>query len=280
MTVVLLLSGAVLVALAWLFGLPAWRRHRRAALLHRPIPPQWSTWLQLHLRSYEALPADLRERLLRFIQVFLAEKQFVGCNGLAITDEIRVAIAGHASLLVLNRPEAPERHFYDELAAILVYPTPFIVPQSHHDEDGLVSEHEDVLSGQAWDAHRILLSWEDMQHAAELGQNVALHEFAHYLDLEDETMDGAPGLGDRAAYEAWSQTFRAAFDQLREDVDAGRDTFLDPYAAEEPAEFFAVATEAFFDEPCELAATHPALYEQLRRYYRLDPAAWVSVGDG
>jgi Mlc titration factor MtfA (ptsG expression regulator) len=131
-----------------------------------------------------------------------------------------------------------------------------------------------VRSGQAWDAQRIILSWQDVVEATDAEHTVVLHEFALYLDMEDETLDGAPGLGSRRAYEEWSDVFWDEYERLCDEVDAGRETFLDPYAATEPAEFFAVVTEAFFQQPVELQREHAGLYEQLRRYYRIDPAAW------
>jgi Mlc titration factor MtfA (ptsG expression regulator) len=271
----LAIAGA-LAAIIWLIGMPHLRRRRRLAIARQALPPEWRTWLEHRVGIYARLPHDLQERLHGLIRVFATEKEFVGCNGLDVTEEMRVVIAAYASLLVVARPEVPGANFYDDLYAILVYPTPFRVSESHHDEHGLVTEHDSVLSGQAWDARRILLSWEDLELADEPGYNVALHEFAHYLDMEDETMDGAPGLGSAAAYEAWSDVFWKEFDALRVAIDSGRPTFLDPYAATEPAEFFAVVTEAFFLQPEELKGHHRELYDQLQRYYLVDPASWLS----
>jgi Mlc titration factor MtfA (ptsG expression regulator) len=187
---------------------------------------------------------------------------------------MRVVIAANACLLVINRPGIPQRNLYDDLYSILVYPTAFIVPETFRHENGLVTTGHRVLSGQAWDSRRIILSWEDIEQASGSGHNVVLHEFAHYLDMEDETMDGAPGLASPDAYRQWSQTFWREFDRLREDLHNGLPTLIDPYAATAPAEFFAVVTEVFFQRPRELATMHASLYEQLRRYYRLDPAQW------
>jgi len=270
----ILLLTALLAIAAALMLYPLVRRARRRALAREALPESWRDWLQTHMPPYRHMPVELRERLHELVRIFVHEKRFVGCNGLEVTDRMRVVVAGHACLLIVNRPGVPASHFYDELRSILMYPTPFVVRETHHDEDGVVSEEEDVLSGQAWDSSRIILSWEDMQADREVGYNVVLHEFAHYLDLEDETMDGAPGLGSRAEYEEWSRVFQDEFEQLEDDVDAGRETLLDPYAASEPAEFFAVATEAFFEQAAELRDRHAGLYEQLRRYYRVDPARW------
>jgi Mlc titration factor MtfA (ptsG expression regulator) len=260
-----------LTAAAWFLVQPLWRRRRRLAVTQRPFPEQWAQWLRERVPIYERLPEALRERLHGLIRLFVEEKRFVGCNGLVVTEQMRVIIAAYACLLVLNRPDVPRVHFYDELLSVLVYPTPFIVPHSTRDAHGVVSEGHRVLAGQAWDSRRILLSWEDIDAST---HNVVLHEFAHYLDMEDETMDGAPGLGSARAYREWSTVFWSEYDRLREDLSLGRPTFLDPYAASAPEEFFAVVTEAFFQQPRELQMQHPGLYEQLRRYYRLDPATW------
>lgn len=271
---ILFLVMAILVAVAWFIGQPWLQRRRRLALAARPFPEQWQRWLREHTTLYERLPQPLRERLHGLIQIFVREKTFVGCNGLAVTDEMRVVIAAYACLLVINRRDVPRAHFYDELFSLLVYPTPFIVPETHHVGHGVVTEGHRVLSGQAWDSRRIILSWQDIEESLAGGHNVVLHEFAHYLDMEDETMNGAPGLGSTRAYAEWSQVFWHEYDQLRADILAGKATFLDPYAATEPAEFFAVVTEVFFQRPQELELQHAGLYGQLRKYYRVDPARW------
>jgi Mlc titration factor MtfA (ptsG expression regulator) len=273
-----LLTFAIIVALALLaaasfVAAPIVRRRRRMKWAALPAPPQWQGWLEQHVAFYRRMPQPLRERLLGLMQIFLREKSFVGCNGLIVTEEMRVVVAAYACLLVANRPGVPRVHLYDDLLSILIYPNAFIVHESE-EEDGIVTEGHRVLSGQAWDSRRIILSWEDVRESTHEPENVVLHEFAHYLDMEDETMDGAPGLGSAAAYEEWSQVFWDEYERLADAVDEGRDTLLDPYAATEPAEFFAVATETFFHQPGELRAHHPKLYEQLMKYYRLDPASW------
>lgn len=272
----LLFVIAVLLAAAfWLIGVPILQSRRRLALGREPLPPQWQQWLEQDVTAYRRLPAQLRERLHALIQIFVQQKSFIGCNGLVVTDHMRVVIAANACLLVVNRPGVPKVHLYDELYSILVYPTPFIVPETHRDQHGLVTEGHRVLSGQAWDSRRIILSWEDIELSHGTGHNVVLHEFAHYLDMEDETMDGAPGLGSKAAYEQWSTIFWDEYDRLRASIQAGAPTLIDPYAATAPAEFFAVVTEVFFGQPLELEAQHARLYQQLRKYYRLDPARWA-----
>lgn len=272
---VVILIVAVTAALAWLFGVPWYRGRRRQRQALAPFTPQWRQWLHSDVPIYRRMPAPLQQRLHGLINIFVAEKSFVGCNGIVVTERMRVIVAAYACLLVMNRPGVPVRHLYDDLLSILIYPTPFIVPQTLRDEHGLVSEERQVLSGQAWDSRRIILSWEDVEQASELTHNVVLHEFAHYLDMEDESMDGAPSLGSAAAREEWSDTFWDEFDRLRHHIDTGQPTLLDPYAATAPAEFFAVVTEVFFNQPVALAAQHPGLYTQLAKYYRHDPANWA-----
>jgi Mlc titration factor MtfA (ptsG expression regulator) len=274
--VLALLVAAAISAAAWLLLEPLLRRRRREALSRERPTEEQQRWLTARMPLYSRLPDELRERLHGLIQIFVHEKTFVGCNDLVVTDEMRVVIAAYACLLVVNRPGAPRKHFYDDLFSILVYPTAFVVPQSHHDDNGLVTETEDVLSGQAWDARRVILSWRDIEESAAGEHNVVLHEFAHYLDMEDETMDGAPDVGDARAHQEWSEVFWEEYEHLCDAVDAGASTFLDPYAATEPAEFFAVVTESFFMQPRELETHHRALYEQLRMYYRQDPARWLA----
>ena len=270
--------AAIVAAAFWLLGIPKLRAYRRRKWARQPLPPQWRGWLEQHVPVYHRLPAELRERLHGLTQIFVREKSFVGCNGLEVTDRMRVVIAAHACTLVLNRPGVPHRMLYDELLSILIYPTPFIVPELQSHGAGVVSQGHRVLSGQAWDSRRIILSWEDVEVPGAVGQNVVLHEFAHYLDMEDETMDGAPGLGSKEAYQQWSRVFWEEYDRLRYNLQFGLPTLLNPYAATAPAEFFAVVTEVFFEQPQELEAQHAALYQQLRKYYRLDPARWVAHG--
>ena len=275
MLLLLFLVAIALGVAAWFIAGEAWwRRRRRAALARQTFPAHWQDWLRTRTSIYARVPPELRPRLHELIQIFVGEKAFVGCNGLTVTEEMRVVVAAYACLLVVNRPDVPRSHFYDDLFSILVYPTPFIVPHTHRDGHGVVTEGHRVLSGQAWDSRRIIVSWQDIEDGLTTGHNVVLHEFAHYLDMEDETMDGAPGLGGARAYREWSKVFWEEFDRLRVALGTGQPTFLDPYAASAPAEFFAVVTEAFFERPRELESQHAGLYEQLRRYYRVDPARW------
>jgi Mlc titration factor MtfA (ptsG expression regulator) len=259
--------------LAVLLGRPLWQAHQRRQLRARPLPAEWGPHLERALPYYRRLPTELRARLDGLVQQFVAEKEFVGCRGLEVSLEMKLTIAVQACLLVVNRAA----RLYDELFSVLIYPAAFIAPDEHHDEAGVVHRHDQVLSGQTWDTHRVILSWDDVQaSAAERGEgyNVVYHEFAHYLDAEDGGVNGAPLLGEAEHYERWSKVMSAEFEQLRAAAAREEPTLIDPYGAEDPGEFFAVVTEVFFELPAELRSRHPALYEEFRRYYRLDPASW------
>jgi hypothetical protein len=271
--------------LAWLVIGPWWRARRRAAHMAAPLSRTTVSAIDRNVPAVRVLPAELRARLESLMGAFLAEKEFIGCNGLVVTDEIRSTIAALACLLVLGR-----RGHYDELHSVLVYPTAFWVEDEVEDEAGVVAQRRRVLSGEAWESSRIILSWEDVLEAARFpgeGYNVALHEFAHYLDAEGLGLaappcppvapprERAPAARVRAVAD-WVNDLADEFESLLDAVDRGERTFLDPYAAEDAAEFFAVATEDFFERPRELRAALPRLYALLQEFYALDPASWVA----
>jgi MtfA peptidase len=270
------IAAILAVALAVLAALllpPLLRRRRRARAFGQPLPEPVRAAIARNVPVTRHLPPALTRRLDGLVLSFLAEKQFVGCNGLEVTDEIRATIAAQACLLLLGR-----RGLYDELQSILVYPGAFWVEDEVHDEDGLVTHRRRELSGEAWDSHRIILSWEDIaQTAAEPadGYNVVLHEFAHYLDAEGRGLAG----GSVRPLEAWHAELLAEYDALCATVDRGEDTFLDPYAAEDEVEFFAVASEAFIECAAELRAAHPRLYALLGEFYGIDPAGWAACDE-
>jgi Mlc titration factor MtfA (ptsG expression regulator) len=219
------------------------------------------------------MPADLQLQLKKHIQVFLAEKAFVGCAGLVITEEMRVTIAAQACLLILNRPTG----YYPQLRQILVYPGAFRVNHSHADEAGVMQTQRRTLSGESWSHGQVVLSWNDTLEGAAItddAYNVVIHEFAHQLDSEKGYTSGAPILEGPHRYERWSRVMQHAYDRLCEAVDRHEHTFLDPYAATDPAEFFAVVSEVFFEQPLDLAQEHPDIYEELSGFYRINPMSW------
>jgi hypothetical protein len=269
---VVILAVAALV-IAWIVTGPARLARRRAHHRATALDESDRMFLRRRVPLYRRMPQELRQRLDGLVRVFLAEKQFFGCQGLEVTRAMQLAVAAQACLLVLGRDE----HVYDDLRSVLIYPSQFVVPEQWHDEHGVVTEEERVLAGQAWDVSRVVLSWADVRSrgGGEEAYNVVIHEFAHYLDHEGGGMDGAPAFAGRDDRTRWAQVFQREFDALRGAVERDEATLLDPYAAEDEAEFFAVASETFFEAPDALRSRHPALYAELQSYYRLDPAAWI-----
>src|SRR4051794_31727679 len=251
-----------------MFGL--FKRRRRERLRTTPIPHEWEQILRKNVPLYRRLPEADRRELHGHIQVFLAEKHFEGCGGLELTDEIKLTIAAQACLLLLHR----DTDYYRQLITILVYPSAYIAQAIEPIGGGVVLEGEVCRLGEAWKDGVVVLSWDDVRcGAADIhdGHNVVLHEFAHQLDQEDGAADGAP-IDRRSRYVAWARVLGAEYEQLRRDAEHGRKSVLDAYGATNPAEFFAVATECFFEKPTQIRKMHPELYEELREYYRQDPA--------
>jgi Mlc titration factor MtfA (ptsG expression regulator) len=222
------------------------------------------------------MPVDLQLQLKKRIQIFVSEKAFIGCAGLKITQEMRVVIAAQACLLVLNR----SMQRYADLRQILVYPGAFITRRTLTDSVGVQEDQRQVLSGESWSQGQVILSWQDTLEGAAVpddGRNVVLHEFAHHLDQENGAAQGAPPreAGD-PSYDArrWKQVFSQAYDDLQSQRHSGEQGLFNHYGARSPAEFFAVATEVFFEQALSLATHYPALYRELRDYYRVDPASW------
>lgn len=263
----LLLLPALIAALYWY-----WPRISRALLDRQPFPGDWLTILKQQLPIFEKLPTDLQFELQRLIKFFLSKKQFIGCAGLEISEEMRVTIAAQACLLILNRPS----YEYQDLNYIYVYPTTFRAVQEVRNEIGLVSTQTRDLLGESWSTGKVVLAWDEVERGVRNfndGENVVLHEFAHQLDQEDGAMNGAPLLYTKAAYKSWAYVFGKEFEKLRRRSPDAPD-IIDEYGAINPAEFFAVATETFFEEPTRMQKHHPELFEQLRDYYHLDPREW------
>ncbi|MEX1186860.1 MAG: M90 family metallopeptidase [Gemmatimonadaceae bacterium] len=249
-------------------------RRRRERLRAKPAPPAWRAILERNLSIFRRLPPGDQAELLGHVQVFLAEKHFEGCGGLELTEEIRVTIAGQACVLLLHR----ESDYYPELTSILVYPSGYVAREERHVGGGIWEEGgEDRLGHTAPGMKALVLAWDSARHGAadpESGANLILHEFAHQLDFENREVDGVPALDTRGEYVAWARIMSAEFEALRRAQDAETPTLLDTYGATNPAEFFAVCTEAFFERPRALRSRHPALYAELRRFFRQDPAAY------
>ncbi len=272
----LFLALLTLVVLAAVFLPPVWRAYRREKIQQQPFPAAWRQILKHRMPYFRALPADLQLQLKKLIQVFVAEKQFIGCADLVVTDEMRVTIAAQACLLLLNKPP----HYYPKLKQILIYPAAFVVPTAQSDAAGVVSEMAQVRLGESWQTGQIILSWVDTLKSAAIcndGHNLVIHEFAHQLDQLKGQATGAPLLRSTEAYQQWAEVLSYEFEQLQKQLALGLPTLFDAYAATNPAEFFAVISEVFFEQPDLFAAQHGALYQQLRSFYALDPLSWAQT---
>lgn len=248
---------------------------RRLVLRARPFPREWRAILQKNVPYYEKLPAEDCKELEGHIQVLMAEKSFEGCGGLVMTEEIQVTIAAQASILLLHR----QPHYYLGLDSILVYPHAFVAKGYQELAPGYRLETEQVHLGESWQKGALILSWDEVQAgAADIhdGHNVVLHEFAHQLDTEDGRADGAPILPRRSMYVAWARVLSREFAQLREDKRRGHHSLLNQYGATNAAEFFAVATEFFFEKPRQMLDKQPELYEELKMFYQQDPGMLLS----
>lgn len=269
----LLIFIGILVALGLVWIL--WSRLqglRRARLYRRPLKTEWRQILEKNVPLYNRLPKGLKPLLHGHINYFLEDKTFIGCDGLGITDEIRLTIAANACLLVLKRNQT----IFPGFQTILVYPDTYVAREVSY--DGMVEIHCDsVRSGESWYRGPVVLSWADITKAADrssTSHNLVLHEFAHKLDEENSLVDGLPILRDRSHYPEWAQVLSWEYDQFRRRVEGGDNDIIDEYGAESPAEFFAVISESFFEQPAHFKEKLPQLYGQLARYYDLDPASW------
>jgi Mlc titration factor MtfA (ptsG expression regulator) len=247
------------------------KSHRRAALRQEPLTNAETAILEKNVPYLAKLDASDRRELGGLVRIFLAEKSFEGCAGLELTEEIKVTIAAQACLLLLHR----ETDIYPGVESILVYPSAYRAP-TRSAAGGVVIESEQARLGESWTRGVVVLAWDHVKSGAAQpadGQNVVLHEFAHQLDSEDGAMDGAPDLGARARYTSWAHVLGDEFGELSRRLHEGRRSDIDPYGATNPAEFFAVVTEIFFEKPRAMKKQHPALYGELAVFYKQDPAA-------
>jgi Mlc titration factor MtfA (ptsG expression regulator) len=262
------------LAVAAPFWYPRWTLKRALA---RPLAAADQDLLRRAIPIYERLDAGLQQQLQRLVQQFLHQKKFIGCAGLEVTQEMRLTIAGQACLLLLNRPSK----VYPALHSILVYPGAFAAARQEIGPGGVVTPMQQHMLGESWQDGRVVLSWDDVRRGAgdwTDGHNVVLHEFAHQLDSESGHTNGAPYLGSQDSYRSWSAVLSRDYAHLRHDAYYGRaDSVMDHYGATSPAEFFAVATETFFEKPWQMAERHAALFAELQKYYRVDPRAWQTA---
>src|SRR5439155_5764105 len=244
------------------------KRRRREQLRSTPFPVAWRKLLEEKFPLFMRLSERDQRELEGHLQVFLAEKRFEGCGGFEITEGVRVTIAAQACLLLLHR----QTDYYPHLRSILVYPDTFVFRSSRREEDELTDKRSRSRLGQSGGG-AVVLSWsQTAAGAAEItdGENLVFHEFAHQLDEEDGVVNGAPVLTAddtrerHCRYLAWARVLGAEYRRLRQESEAGRETVLDQYGAANPAEFFAVATECFFEKPRQMKKKHPELYDELK----------------
>ena len=267
------LVGVGALLLIWLitFTVSQIKISKRKKLMAMPLSDEQQQILERNLKIYKKLPEDLRGKLSGLINLFINEKDFTGCNGLEITDEIKVTIAAQACLLLLNNKTQP---WYKKLHTVLVYPSAYKA-FNISDEDGIISEEENILLGESCDGGSIVLSWShSLKGGMDFGdgENVVLHEFAHQLD---EDADGTPQMADFSCYVSWAKVLSRHYKRLVKKAMKNQATLLDKYGATNEAEFFAVATECFFEKPRQMKKKHPKLYAELSKYYGLNPADWV-----
>ena len=264
----LIVFGLMAVSLGFILGYPYWLGWKRNRIRSKPFPERWLATVQSILPMYEKLTVEQQQHLRGSMQVLLAEKQFIGCNGLTVTEEMKVVIVAIASLLLFR----DHQNYFPKLRSILIYPTAFRVKQVVDVGGGVIQERQEVRLGESWARDQLVLSWQqvqyDSQHWAD-GHNVVLHEFAHQLDQADGKAEGLPILRKQEDYVTWAQVMTREYQQLCQDAKRGQKTVLNTYGALNPAEFFAVATETFFEKPHQMLKKHPQLYQQLATYYNL-----------
>jgi len=248
------------------------QRYRRRQLAAQALPQKFVSILQRMVPLYRRMPADLRQQLQSYVNVFLHDKLFVGCGGLQVTDEMRITIAGNACLLLLNR----SANHFPGFISILVYPDTYLAKQVTRDGD-IVTQHNSSRAGESWHAGPLILSWADVLRGIADpadGHNVVLHEFAHKLDEQNGMVDGLPILRSKDDYAAWTEVLTREFADLIKRIEHHKNQVIDSYGATSPPEFFAVATESFFERGALMKKMLPDLYRQLETFYGVDTAKW------
>jgi MtfA peptidase len=262
----------IAVAVASYLSYRYYRKRKRQALKSKPFPDAWRQTLEQNMPLYALLPKVLRQELHGLIHVFLHDKRFYGFQGLEVTDEMRLTIAGHACLLLLNRSNDQ----YANFSSVYIYPSTFV--GEHRTTDGMLEQVDrQARLGESWHRGPVILAWDAVLHGAhdiKDGQNVVLHEFAHKLDDADGRVDGAPILGQHSHYVSWARVMTREFEELQQNAADGIRTVMNHYGATNPAEFFAVLTETFYEKPRQLKKHHPELYAEMIKCFRVDPLDW------
>jgi len=246
---------------------------QRKRIRARPFPNEWLKIIKRNVAFFVRLSSTDQAELLDHVQVFLGEKNFEGVES-EITDEVRVTIAAQACLLLLHR----KTDYFPRLLTILVYPSTYLVDENRPVEGPVWEEGRRARLGETGRTMgSMVLAWDAVKSGAadpSDGKNVVLHEFAHQLDYENFAADGAPALATREQQMSWREVMRTEFASLRAADDTGIPTLLDTYGATNPAEFFAVSVEAFFERPSALRGRHPKLYAELARYFNQSPVEY------
>lgn len=265
----IVITGVIIAAILLY---PVWVKQRRRRWQRRSLPPTWQAILVKTLPMYTRLRPEQQQQLQGDLQVFLAEKQFIGCRGLQVTLEMQVTIAAIACLLLFSASS----NYFPNLRSILIYPDTYWV-QETRGTGYIVEERQVARLGESWQRDQLVLAWKQVQYDVthwQDGHNVVLHEFAHQLDQADGMAQGVPILSTTADYDRWTAVMTSAYQRHCQAVQLGQVSVLDDYGATNPAEFFAVATETFFELPVNLHREYSGLYDLLRDYYRLDPSSW------
>jgi hypothetical protein len=255
------------------------RRRRRRNLLAAPFPPAWHEYLRRNVPHYAHLTEPQRAKLRDDVWVFVATKHWEGCRGLAITEEIQVTIAAQACLLTLGFDDNLYGDIFGRFASIVVHPASYVVPAETPLSDGVSLHGYAEELGEATPRGAVVLSWADVREGvrdAADGVNLAFHEFAHQIDMRTGATEGVPSHLPREVARRWETALRSEFDEFVRAVDDGEKTLLDEYGATDLAEFFAVASEYFFERPAPMRRRQPTLYALLREFYRQDPAARIA----
>ncbi len=248
-----------------------WARRRRLKRLAKPVPETWAAHLERDLEHWSRLTDDDRARLLDIARVLMAEKRWEGCGGLDLTETMCLTLAVQAGTLLLGL----DHDYYRNVQSVLVYPHGYEIPQRH--EMGILAPSQRAVLGHAQLRGPVVLSWRSARAGgrdADDGRNLVYHEFAHKLDMLDGAVDGTPPMGDRRALARWIAVMTEAYESLKADAARGRASLLDHYGATDVAEFFACATEAFFEKSRQMEEKAPALYGVLRDFYGQNPASW------
>jgi Mlc titration factor MtfA (ptsG expression regulator) len=268
-----LFIAVVGLVLLFFVGKFIFRRIKRKKLLLMSFPDEWEQIIRKNVPLYNRLPDSLKQQLHGLVNVFLAEKKFEGCGGLEITNEIKVTIAAQACMLLLNR----KAKYFPKLHTILVYPHTYAAKTISSD-GRIIIEGQSVRLGESWQNGPVVLAWDSVtggtRNIAD-ARNVVLHEFAHQLDQEDGSADGAPILEHRSRYVTWARVLSSEYEILQRKKEKHRKSIMNKYGATNPAEFFAVATETFFEKSKQMKKRHPELYDELKNYYKLDPVEWL-----